>query len=198
MNKWIVALTLLIPVVILTVALDPALAQRAGQSVTIQYGFVTGARQVDLKSGAVPGGALVGGALGLASASGKSSGKKARNAIIGSVAGAAIAGAAQGSQKGMLYEVDVGPTGVVQIVTDQREIRPGDCVSIEKSGDTANIRRMSVDYCDRGNQAAVKAVEPEAQREAAECAAAKQQLVDASTVEQADLAGRKIALLCND
>lgn len=179
-------------------ALLPAQAQRAGQSVTIQYGLVTGARQVDLKSGAVPGGALVGGALGLASASGKSSGKKARNAIIGGMAGAAIAGAAQGSQQGMLYEVDVGPTGVVQIVTDQREIRPGDCVAIEKSGDTANIRRMSMAYCDRANEAAVKSVEPEAQREAEECAAAKQQLVDASTVEEADLAARKISLLCND
>ncbi len=198
MKDGIVRLFGISAVLLVSTALVPANAQRAGQSVTIQYGFVTGARQVDLKSDAVPGGVLVGGALGLASASGKSSGKKARNAIIGGIAGAAIAGAAQGSQKGMLYEVDVGPTGVVQIVTDQREIRPGDCVAIEKSGDTANIRRMSTAYCDRANEAAVKAVAPEAQKDAEECAAAKQQLVDASTVEAADLAGRKIALLCND
>jgi len=35
----------------------PAAAQRAGQSVSVQYGVVTSARLVDLKSGAVPGGA---------------------------------------------------------------------------------------------------------------------------------------------
>jgi hypothetical protein len=43
----------------------------------------------------------------------------------------------------------------------------------------------------------VKAVGGEARKDAEECAAAKQQLVDASTTAEADLAGRKIALLCN-
>src|SRR5688572_31221476 len=107
-----------------------AQAQKAGQSVTIQYGKVTGIREVDLKSGAVPKGAVVGGALGLASAGGKSSSKKARNAILGAGAGGAIAGASQGSQKGMLYDIDTG-TGRIQVVSDQREIRNGDCVSVE-------------------------------------------------------------------
>lgn len=176
----------------------PLLAQRAGQSVTIQYGVVSGAKEVDLKSGAVPGGALVGGALGLASAGGKSSGKKARNTVIGMMAGAAIAGAAQGSQKGMLYQVDAGSGSVIQIVTDQREIRSGDCVAVEKAGDTANIRRVSSSYCDKANQAAVKEVQKEARKDAEECLMAKQQLVDAKNSEQADLAARKISLLCND
>lgn len=176
----------------------PLMAQRAGQSVTIQYGKVTGVKEVDLKSGAVPAGALVGGALGLASGSGKSSGKKARNTLIGVVAGGVIAGAAQGSQKGMLYQVDAGPGGVIQVVTDQREIRTGDCVAVEKAGDTANIRRVSTAYCDKANQAAVKSVAPEAKKDAEECKSAKQQLVDAATTEQADLAARKIKLLCDD
>jgi hypothetical protein len=44
----------------------------------------------------------------------------------------------------------------------------------------------------------VAAVADEAQEEAEECLAAKQQLVDATTAEQADLAARKIGLLCND
>jgi len=176
----------------------PLMAQRAGRSVTIQYGKVTDAGEVDLRSGAVPAGAVVGGALGLASASGKSSGKKARNTAIGAVAGGVIAGAAQGSQKGMLYQVDAGSGGVIQVVTDQREIRKGDCVAVEKAGDTANIRRVSAAYCDKANQAAVKSVAPEARKDAEECQAAKQQLVDATTPEQADLAARKIKLLCDD
>lgn len=191
-------LTLLLCLLTLTAGMNAALAQRAGQSISIQYGIVTGAREVDLRSGAVPGGALIGGTLGVASASGKSSSKKVRNAIIGGAAGAAIAGGAQGSQKGMLYEVNIGSAGIVQVVTDQREVRPGDCVAVERAGDTTNIRRMTMSYCDQANSVAVAAVADEAQEEAEECLAAKQQLVDATTADQADLAARKIGLLCND
>jgi len=176
----------------------PVWGQRAGQNVTIQYGTVTAAREIDLNSGAVPAGAVVGGALGLASASGKSSGKKARNAIIGAAAGGTIAAASQGSQKGMLYDVDAGASGRIQVVSDQREIRSGDCVAVEKTGDTANVRRVSAGYCDKASAAAVKAVAGEASKDAEECAAAKQQLVDATTTQAADLASRKITLLCND
>lgn len=174
-------------------------AQRAGQSVTIQYGTVSAASQVDLKSGAVPRGAVVGGSLGLMSASGKSSSKKARNAMVGVIAGSAIAGSAQGSTTGMLYTANLaGGGGQVQVVTDQREIRPGDCVAIERAGDTANLRRVSSAYCDEANKAAVQAVAAEAREEAEECLLAKQQLVDAKSEQEADLAARKIALLCDD
>ena len=180
--------------------LTPALAhgQRAGQSVTIQYGVVKGGKAVDLKSGAVPAGVLVGGSLGLASASGKSSSKKARNTIVGMAAGALIAGAAQGKTTGMLYEIDLGSGTKMQVVTDQREIRSGDCVAIEKAGETANVRRVSAEYCDPKNADAVKAIADEAKEEAEECLAAKQELVDAKAKEAVDLAARKIALLCND
>jgi outer membrane lipoprotein SlyB len=197
-NRTIAATAIAAAAVVATLSAMPAAAQRAGQSVSIQYGIVTGARQVDLKSGAVPGGALVGGTLGVIAGSGKSSGKKVRNAIIGGAAGAAIAGAAQGSQQGMLYEVNVGAGGVVQIVTDQREIRPGDCVAVERSGDTTNVRRMSMSYCDQANQAAVQSVQGEAREEASQCETAKQQLVDAKTADEADLAMKKISLLCDD
>lgn len=182
---------------LLTVAL-PGLAASAGQNVTIQYGIVKTSRQVDLRSGAVPAGAVVGGGLGLVSGSGKSSGKKARNAIIGTIAGGAIAGAAQGTQKGMLYNIDLSPSGTMEVVSDQREIRNGDCVAVEKAGQTANVRRVSLDYCQPANAAAIAAVADEAREEAAECAAVKQQLVDASTPDEADLAIRKVSLLCND
>jgi outer membrane lipoprotein SlyB len=198
MKKIIAIYTATATMMIISVANAPAYAQRAGQSVTIQYGTVISAREVDLKSGAVPGGALVGGALGLASAGGKSSGKKARNSIIGMAAGGAIAGAAQGSQRGMLYDVNAGASGRIQVVSDQREIRNGDCVSVERAGDTANIRRVSSAYCDKANEPAVRAVANSARTEAEECAAAKQQLLDATTTQEADLASRKIPLLCND
>ena len=177
---------------------EPSWAQKKGQSVSIQYGKVTSVSDVDLKSNAVPAGAVVGGALGLASGSGKSSSKKARNTLVGAAAGGAVASASQGSQKGMMYQVQIGTSEMIQVVSDQREIRSGDCVAVEKSGDTANIRRVSASYCEKGNDAAVKAVAAEANKDAEECAAAKQQLVDATTPQEADLAGRKLTLLCND
>ncbi len=175
-----------------------ASAQRAGQSVSVQYGTVKGGREVDLKSGAVPAGAVVGGSLGLLSAKGKSSGKKARNAIIGGIAGGAIAGSAQGSTRGMLYEVDLGSAGLMQVVTDQREIRTGDCVAVERAGDTANLRRVSAAYCNPQNAAAVASVADESREEAQECLDAKQQLVEAETMEALQLAKTKVELLCDD
>jgi outer membrane lipoprotein SlyB len=198
MKKIMAICTATATVMMISAATAPAWAQKAGQSVTIQYGTVTSAREVDLKSNAVPASAVVGGALGLAASGGKSSGTKARNSIIGMAAGGAIAGAAQGSQKGMLYDVNMGAGGIVQVVSDQREIRNGDCVSVERAGDTAIVRRVSSAYCDKANEQAVKAVANSARVEADECATAKQQLVDAKTTQEADLASRKIPLLCND
>lgn len=172
-------------------------AQRAGQSVLIQHGVVTSGRQVDLNSDAVPSGAIVGGALGLASARGKKSSKRARNTIIGAVAGSAIAGRAQGDTRGMLYEVRLsGNAGSAQIVTDQREIRIGDCVAVERAGDTANIRRVSNAYCEEANAKAVESVAEESAEEAEECYTAKEAVVNATTVAEAELAAVKMRLLC--
>jgi len=174
-------------------------AQRAGQSITVQHGVVTGGRQVNLKSGAAPGGALVGGALGLASAGGRSSSKKARNALIGAAAGGAVAGSARGDTRGMVYDIKItGSAGSTQVVTDQREIRVGDCVAVERAGETANLRRVSDAYCDEANATAVAAVAAESVEEADECYQAKQAVVNAASVEEAELAAVKMRLLCND
>lgn len=183
----------------LILSVQGAQAQRAGQSISVQYGIVTGGSQVDLNSGAVPSGAVVGGALGLASAKGKKSSKKARNTLIGAVAGSAVAGAAQGDTRGMVYKVALtGSAGEMQVVTDQREIRVGDCVAVERAGETANLRRVSDGYCEASNAQAVAELADESEEEASECQAAKQALVDASTVDAAELAAVKMRLLCSD
>jgi len=177
---------------------ESATAQRAGQMVSVQYGVVTAGRSVDLQSSAVPAGAVVGGTLGLVSASGKSGGKKARNSVIGAVAGGALAGAARGDHRGMVYDVRLtGNSGSVQIVTDQREIRIGDCVALEQARETGNIRRVSDAYCNPAHQEAVADVVESSKQDAHECAEAKQALVDAETEEAANLAGVKVRLLCN-
>lgn len=175
-----------------------ALAQRAGQNVSIQYGIIVAKERINLNSGAVPRGAVVGGALGLASASGKSKKKKARNALIGAAAGGAIASSSQGSTQGMLYTIDLGSNGMAQVVTDQTEIVQGDCVAFEKAGETANVRRISAAYCNPDNAPAVAAVEDDDIEEADECYEAKQLVVDATTMEEFEFAKAKMSLLCDD
>ena len=186
----------LILAVILSTA--PAEAQRKGQNVSVQYGTVIQKEQVDLNSGAVPRGAVVGGALGLASASGKSKKKKARNALIGAAAGGAIASSSEGSTNGMLYTIDLGSNGMAQVVTDQTEIVRGDCVALEKAGETANVRRISSAYCEPSNAAAVAAVAEDDAEDADECYEAKQLVVNSTTAEEFEFAKAKMTLLCDD
>ena len=189
----------LIMISLITIGIsDNVLAQRAGQSTKVQYGIVTASQEVDLSSSAVPTGALVGGTVGLLSTRrGPSRQNRTRNVIVGAAAGAAIGGASSSGNTGILYDVKVG-NGLVQVVTDQTEIRVDDCVAVEQAGETTNLRRVSAEYCDPANAAAVADVADEASDEAEKCLAAKEELVNAETKEQADLAAMKIKLLCND
>lgn len=175
----------------------PASAQKAGQSARISTGVVERIERVDLQSEAGKG-ALIGGSLGLLSAKGKSTGKQVRNTLIGAAGGAAIANSAQGSRYGMSYTVRTGEGSAIRVITDQTEIRVGDCVTVEEAGGTANVRRVTQTLCDSGSARAREQVSDSLQREAAECLGAKQQLYDATTVEAVDLARRKMEILCSD
>lgn len=176
----------------------PVLAQKSGQSAKITTGIVESAQRVELQSEAGKG-AVVGGTLGLLSAGGKSSSKKARNTIIGAAAGGALSASAQGSRQGMRYTVRaVGSGSTIQVITDQTEIRTGDCVTVEEVGGTANLRRMASAACEQASARAVEQLQDTFQQEATECLNAKQQLVEASSAEELDLAKRKMEILCAD
>jgi hypothetical protein len=171
-------------------------SHRVGQSATVDFGVVSNAQEVTLGSDA-PAGALVGGTLGLMMSGRGSSPRRARNAIVGAGLGAAMTGAAESDRRGMSYTVDLLNGSSATIITDQREIRVGDCVAVERVRDTANIRRASPAYCDRANTQAVSSVEDYVRSEATACEAAKQELVEANTQEAADLAASKVRLLCD-
>lgn len=192
---------------VMTIALAAALSalaaspvahaqNRAGAAAKISVGTVERAERVRLDSEAGSG-VLVGGTLGLLSASGKSGGKKARNTIIGATSGAMIAGAAQGSREGMAYTITTGPGTRVKVISDQTGILVGDCVAVEEAGATNNVRRIAREACDRASQPVVTQLQPEFQREAVECIAAKDQLVNAATPQAVDIATRKVKILCN-
>ena len=186
-------------VLCLLFAASEALAQRAGQSATVRTGTVTAMKSVDLNDGNAIKGALVGGAFGAAlTRSSKGSSRRDRNAAIGAVLG----GAAQASKTrpGRVYTVTTNEGTAIQIATEQTEIRVDDCVFVEEAGGTANIRRAPATACEPESQQVMQdaAIIEEMQEEASECAAAKQELVDADSDEAIDRAVRKVKLLCYD
>ena len=189
----------LLIIVLAFVVASTALAQRAGQSVTVRTGIVTAMKSVDLNDGNAVAGALVGGAFGAAlTRSSKSSGRRDRNAAIGAVLGGAAA--ASKSTRGRIYTVTTSDGTMIQIATEQTEIRVDDCVYVEQGGGAANIRRAPATACEPESQQVMNdpAIVEELQEEANECAAAKQELVDADSDQAVDRAVRKVQLLCYD
>jgi len=159
---------------------------------------VTASKTVDLSSNAVPKGALIGGGIGLLTTRrGPSRQNRTRNVVVGTAAGAAIGAASSSGDTGILYDVNTG-AGVVQVVTDQTEIRVDDCVAVEQAGETANLRRVSANHCTQASAADAAPAADQPGQANKGCIAAKQELVEAETKEQADLAAMKIKTLCDE
>jgi outer membrane lipoprotein SlyB len=187
----------------------------------VSYGRITNVRQVDIQNQRAQNtGALVGGALGVASGSGQSRSNRALRGVGGAAVGNRVGGAA-GSTTGFEYTVLIGGTNTIRITTEQAGLRVGDCVSVER-GQFNNIRLVSDDRCNppaarpapapaaapaRAPAAApaparapAAAAAPAAEDVAAAnaCDTAKQQLLDANTDADFDRAERRMRLLCGD
>ena len=175
-------------------------AQRSGQSMSIQTGVVIAAQAINLQSAAGRG-AVVGGVVGLAAtSSNRSSSRRARNAAIGAGTGALISRRAQGSLDGMQYTIETGPGSQVVVVTDQTQIRVGDCVTVEQAGSgTANVRRVSDALCEAAFSGGIdEELNTYLQYEADMCLQAKERLMEAETDEAFETAMRRVKFLCDD
>jgi outer membrane lipoprotein SlyB len=160
---------------------------------TVNYGRITAVRQVDIQNqGANTAGTLVGGALGVASGSGQSRSNRALRGLGGAAVGSRVTGAAA-SSTGFEYTVLIG-ANTIRMVTEQAGLRVGDCVSVER-GSFNNIRLADDARC---NAPANTPVPASATAEANACAAAKDQLLNAATDAEFDLAERRMRLLCGD
>ena len=188
---------LVVKVAVLLVLLSgPLMAQKSGQSMQIQYGVVVASKYVQEKSDAGKG-ALVGGAIGLLTGKGKSSGTKFRRATAGAIAGGVATSAVQGNRDAREYQVRTS-TGITVILSDQTQIAVDDCVIIETPNKgNANIRRVASTYCDPASAEIVAELQDGLVEEAQECAAAKSELAAADTDEAVDRALRKISILCD-
>jgi len=185
---------LLIPLLGISVSAEAA---KKGANMTIRHGTVEKVDDVEFQSSAGSG-ALVGGIIGYNMRSDRSKSKRTRNAIIGAGVGASARAAAEGDLKGKQYTVKATDGTQVQIVTDQTEIRKGDCVAVEQSGNTANIRRVDKVLCEKDSKKLADAVAGESQEEAQECLDAKQEMLAADTDDKINLAMKKIKVLCNN
>lgn len=182
---------------ILTSAASTALAQRTGDSARVTIGIVERADRVQLKSNTGRN-ALIGGALGWGLARNQSSATQAAAALGGAALGGGATSRAQGDNTAIQYTVRTSAGSAVQIITDQTEIRIGDCVLVEEAGNSANIRRKDPAMCRPAPQEVMSQVEEELQEDASQCDAAKQRLFEAETVEEVEVARQVMEILCND
>jgi outer membrane lipoprotein SlyB len=161
---------------------------------TVTFGRITAVRQVDIQNqGATAAGTIVGGALGAASGSGRSSSQRALRGLGGAAVGRGVTNAAT-SSTGFEYTVLINGTNTIRMVTEQAGLRVGDCVSVER-GALNNIRLADDARC---NAPANTPVPASATAEANACAAAKDQLLNAATDADFDRAERRMRLLCGD
>lgn len=169
-------------------------------AMSVGYGRITAVRPttIDNRTAQV-GGTLVGGALGAAAGSGRSSSNRALRGAGGAFAGNRIAGAMTGTQA-FEYTVLIG-SQTTTIITEQAGLRVGDCVAVER-GNFNNLRLAADARCNPRPAAppakAAPAPVPAAEMQAANaCDQAKDQLLAATTDDEFDRAERRMRLLCN-
>ena len=180
---------------VIVAANTPALAQKSGQSTTVNIGVVEQAAQVTLESSSSAGGAVVGAVVGYNIGGGKSKSRRRRNAVIGGAIGSRAG--SSGTSPGMQYTVKIGDGSAIVVVSDQLEIKVGDCVSVEQVGDSANIRRQDPAACNPAVKEAVSDLQDELIEDANECALVKQELLAAKTIDEIEIATAKARILCN-
>jgi outer membrane lipoprotein SlyB len=170
---------------------------QASKMVSVAYGTITAVNQQERDtSGGKAGGALVGGLVGLYTGKGKSTSNKALRTLGGAAVGSAAGGTmARGTE--MVYTVSLVNGGTVRIIMDSGNFRSGDCVAVEQGGASANMRRVSDEFC-RNYSSVPQQYKAEHKKEADECAQAKQQLLDAQTEDAIKAAQMKMNILCQD
>jgi hypothetical protein len=173
---------------------DPGTGSGRNTLISVAYGTVQNVQQVQMKPSYAEG-SLIGGALGLLATSRASGGSQALGAIAGAGLGALVSKETAGTAN--QYTVLLVNGNTVSVVTDQKQIDAGDCVSVEQ-GDHTNIRRVSTAMCNTPpSHPAYPAMHASVQQISADCAKAKQEMLAASSEEQTNIAYKKMQALCD-
>ena len=165
--------------------------------ISVQYGTIQSIEGVAMDSN-VGTGAAVGGALGLAAASRRSTGTQVGVAAAGALIGALIQNQRAANSQAEQYNVRLNDGATVAIVTEHHDLQVGDCVAVEQ-GRHANLRRVSPVMCDsmaNASNASFDVLHAANVKEADECEQVKQELLNATTDEQVNVAYQKMRALC--
>lgn len=182
---------------LLSVSLFTAGSVQASKVISVSYGTITGVGQQERDtSGGSAGGAILGGIAGLATGKGRSRSNKTLRTLGGAAVGSA-AGRTMARGTEIVYTVELLKGGTVRVVMDSGNFHRGDCVAVEQGGASANMRRASGEFC-LNNTAVPQQYKAEHQREADECAQAKQRLLEAKTEEEVNAAVTVMNVLCQD
>jgi len=173
---------------------DPGTGSSRNSLISVAYGTVENVQQVQMKPN-YGAGSLIGGALGLLASSHYSTGSQILGAAAGAGLGALVSKETAGTAN--QYTVTLVNGNTVSVVTDQSEIDVGDCVSVEQ-GEHTNIRRVSSSFCNTPpSHPAYPAMDASVQQLSADCSAAKQQLLKATTEQETSIAYKKMQALCD-
>jgi outer membrane lipoprotein SlyB len=173
---------------------DPGTDSTRNTLISVAYGTVENVQQVQMKAKYAEG-SLIGGALGLLATSHYSAGSQALGALAGAGLGALVSKETAGTAN--QYTIRLVNGNTVSVVTDQKEIDAGDCVSVEQ-GEQTNIRRVSSALCNTPpSHPAYSEMHASVLQISADCAAAKQQLLRATTEQETSIAYKKMQALCD-
>jgi len=182
---------------LLPVLATSAFAQSTGQSVKVIKGVVSKVETVEVQTDDHSAGAAVaGGVVGYNLGSDRSPSEQRRGAIVGAGVGA-VAGSSK-DKPGVRYTVSIADGSTVAVVSsDVLTIKVGSCVSAEQSANRSTIREVDQAICDLERQTTVSVSPQQPAQVSANCQIAQQQLLDATTGEEMDMANSKIKVLCD-
>lgn len=173
---------------------DPGTGSTRNSLIAVAYGTVENVQPVKMKANYAEG-SIIGGALGLLASSHYSTGSQVLGTAAGAGLGALVSKETAGTANQFTINLVNGTT--VSVVTDQKDIDAGDCVSVEQ-GEHANIRRVSSSFCNTpASHPAYADMHAHVQRVSADCAVAKQQLLKATTEQETNIAYKKMQALCD-
>jgi outer membrane lipoprotein SlyB len=162
--------------------------------IDIQYGTIEQVQEVQLKAN-YGSGVLLGGGIGALATMHYSAGTQALAAVGGALLGALVAKERAGTAE--QYTVHLVNGSTVSIVSEAHNLVAGDCVAVEQ-GKHANLRRVDPQMC---NTPSPEATYPQAhaaeQQSAVDCDTAKQDMLKATTEQEATVDYQKMKALCS-
>ena len=162
--------------------------------IAIEYGTIEQVQEVKLKTH-YGSGVLLGGGIGALAAMHYSAGTQALAAVGGALLGALVAKERAGTAE--QYTIRLVNGNTVSIVSEAHNLDAGDCVAVEQ-GRHANLRRVNPQMCTTTSpQATYPQAHVAEQQAAVDCATAKQDMLKASTEEEATVAYEKMKALCS-